>query len=138
MLVVKTIPVTLYEQNARLLIDESSKQAVLVDPGGDVPQIMAKLPEDVTLTAIWITHSQIDHVSGVGDVIKHVSMSSIEVIAHPDDKINRDNLPMQSQMLQFPYSGEFSVTQECVAGDVLSVGQYQFKVRHWACVIFFG
>lgn len=130
MLVVKTIPVTLYEQNARLLIDESSKQAVLVDPGGDVPKIMAKLPEDVTLTAIWITHSHIDHVSGVGDVIELVSLPSIEVIAHPEDKINQDNLPLQSQMLQFPYSGEFSVTQPCVAGDVVSVGQYRFKVLH--------
>jgi hydroxyacylglutathione hydrolase len=130
MLKMITIPVTLYEQNARLLIDESSKQAVLVDPGGDVPKIMGKLPEDVALIAIWITHSHIDHVSGVGDVVAQVSSPSIEVIAHPDDKINRDNLPLQSQMLQFPYAGDFLVTQPCVAGDTLCVGQYRFKVLH--------
>ena len=130
MLNIITIPVTLYEQNARLLIDESSKQAVVVDPGGDVPKIMAKLPDDVTLMAIWITHSHIDHVSGVNTLLDCFDKGMVDVVAHPEDKINRDHLPMQSQMMQFPYSGEFSVTQACHAGDVLSVGQYQFKVLH--------
>ena len=60
MLKIITIPVTLYEQNARILIDDSSKEAVIVDPGGDVPNILAQLPNDVTLKAIWITHSHIE------------------------------------------------------------------------------
>ncbi|RAP24846.1 MBL fold metallo-hydrolase [Candidatus Marinamargulisbacteria bacterium SCGC AG-343-K17] len=130
MLKIITIPVTLYEQNARILIDDSSKEAVIVDPGGDVPNILAQLPNDVTLKAIWITHSHIDHVSGVGALLNEFDQGSIDVVAHAEDKINRENLPLQSQMMQFPYSGEFDTTQDCGHEDVLSLGQYNFKVLH--------
>ena len=130
MLKIITIPVTPYQQNARLLIDSTSKTAVIVDPGGDVPQILAALPQDVKLTAIWITHSHIDHVSGVAALLAEFESGQLDIIAHPDDKINREHLPMQSQMMQFPYSGEFDTTQDCGHEDMLSLGQYNFKVLH--------
>ena len=130
MLQIITIPVTPYQQNARILIDSISKKAVIVDPGGDVPQILAALPQDVALTAIWITHSHIDHVSGVAALLAEFDSGQLDVIAHSDDKINREHLPMQSQMMQFPYSGEFDTTQDCGHEDVLSLGQYDFKVLH--------
>ena len=130
MLKIITIPVTLYEQNARILIDDTSKEAVIVDPGGDVPDILGQLPNDVTLKAIWITHSHIDHVSGVGALLNEFDQGSIDVVAHAEDKINRDNLPLQSQMMQFPYSGDFNTTTDVVHGDEIYCGQYQFKVLH--------
>ena len=101
-----------------------------MDPGGDVPQILAALPQDVKLTAIWITHSHIDHVSGVAALLAEFESGQLDIIAHPDDKINREHLPMQSQMMQFPYSGEFDTTQDCGHEDMLSLGQYNFKVLH--------
>ena len=82
MLKIITIPVTPYQQNARILIDSISKKAVIVDPGGDVPQILAALPQDVTLTAIWITHSHIDHVSGVAALLAEFDSGQLDVIAH--------------------------------------------------------
>ena len=130
MLTVVTIPVTSYEQNARLLIDNDNHVAVVVDPGGDVSTILAKLPKGVAIQAVWITHSHIDHVSGVNALLKQLNDDSIEVIAHADDKINRDHLPMQAEMMQFPYSGEFSTTKDCVAGNLLTLGNYLFKVLH--------
>ena len=130
MLKIITIPVTLYEQNARILIDDTSKEAVIVDPGGDVPDILGQLPNDVTLKAIWITHSHIDHVSGVGALLNEFDQGSIDVVAHAEDKINRDNFSLQSQMMQFPYSGDFNTTADVVHGDEIYCGQYQFKVLH--------
>ena len=128
MLVIKTIPVTMYEQNARILIDNTRKEAVIVDPGGDIAKILDELPSDVILKQIWITHSHIDHVSGVCEVLKSFDTDSIDVIAHPEDDFNREILAIQAQMMQFPYSGGFSITQSCNDGDVLVVGNYNFKV----------
>ena len=130
MLVIKTIPVTMYEQNARILIDNAQKEAVIVDPGGDIANILNELPTDVRLKQIWITHSHIDHVSGVGELLKSFGEDSIDVIAHPEDDFNRENLAIQAQMMQFPYSGGFSITQPCNDGDVLTVGDYNFKVLY--------
>lgn len=130
MLNVITVPVTLYDQNARILIDDLSKMAVIVDPGGDIQTLLSHIPEGITLIAIWITHSHIDHVSGVNELLSYFEQDSVDVVAHPEDKINQDHLPMQSQMMQFPYSGDFFVTQHVIHGDVLNIGAYSFTVLH--------
>ena len=129
MLVVKPIVVTPFQQNARILLDESSKEAVIVDPGGDIPLILDQLPDDYTLSQVWITHSHIDHVSGVAALLNQ-SSDKPNVYAHPEDSINRDHLPMQSQMMGFPYSGDFNVDYLINHGDLITIGTYEFKVLH--------
>ena len=37
------VPVTLFEQNCTILWDAETKQAVVFDPGGDVPRILAAI-----------------------------------------------------------------------------------------------
>jgi len=39
------IPVTLFQQNCMLLWEEATKKAVVIDPGGDVPQIQAAIKQ---------------------------------------------------------------------------------------------
>ena len=131
MLTIKTIVVTPYQQNARIMFDDES--GVIVDPGGDIPMILDQLPDHVTIQSIWITHSHIDHVSGVVALInglKHRQSVVPKIMAHPDDKINRDHLPIQSQMMGFPYSGDFSVDQFLNHGDQLVIGNATFTVLH--------
>ena len=65
-MIVKTLIVTPFQQNARLLIDPKTNKAVVIDPGGDVDRIYEQVElEGVELEAIWLTHSHIDHVAGV-------------------------------------------------------------------------
>ena len=130
MLDIKTIVVTPYQQNARILMDNNTKEAVIIDPGGDSSNILAQLPSNATLKAIWITHSHIDHVSGVVDILNHFMSSNVDVIAHAEDEFNRENLALQSQMMQFPYSGDFNISQSCDHDDILSVGSFEFRVLY--------
>ena len=133
MLLVKTISVTMYQQNSRILMDESQSKAIIVDPGGDVALILEQLPSKYIVESIWITHSHIDHVSGVALLLAELSkLQNIvpEVISHPDDQINRDHLPMQSKMMNFAYSGDFSITQYVDHGDRINCGNYEFNVLH--------
>jgi hydroxyacylglutathione hydrolase len=58
------IPVTLFQQNCTLLWEEATKKAVVIDPGGDVPQIQAAIRQaGVTVEQIWLTHGHIDSSS---------------------------------------------------------------------------
>src|SRR3979490_34375 len=63
------IPVTPFQQNCTLLWEEATKKAVVIDPGGDVPQIRAAIKQaGVTVEQIWLTHGHIDHVGGAAEL----------------------------------------------------------------------
>src|SRR3954454_16690526 len=63
------IPVTLFQQNCMLLWEQATQKAVVIDPGGDVPQIQAAIEQTgVTVEQIWLTHGHIDHVGGAAEL----------------------------------------------------------------------
>jgi hydroxyacylglutathione hydrolase len=128
MLKIITIPVTSYQQNARVLVDETKNEGVLVDPGGDVDAILSACSPAITFTAIWITHSHIDHVSGVSDIL--TMFPGLPVLAHAEDSVNRNHLKLQSEMMSFPYSGDFDTTRDILHDDVLTIGASRWRVLH--------
>ena len=63
------IPVTPFQQNCTLLWCEASKRAVVIDPGGDLPDIERAIAEaGVTVEKIWLTHGHLDHVGAAADL----------------------------------------------------------------------
>ncbi len=49
-----------------LLGDPQSRDAAVIDPGWEVPRILAELKEDgYRLTKVFVTHSPFDHVMGL-------------------------------------------------------------------------
>jgi len=63
------IPVTPFQQNCTLLWCEATKRAVVIDPGGDLPDIARAIAQAaVTVEKIWLTHGHIDHVGGAAEL----------------------------------------------------------------------
>ena len=63
---VEVVVVTPFQQNCSILWDQESRRAVVVDPGGDVPDILRRLGElELTVEAILLTHGHLDHAGGV-------------------------------------------------------------------------
>ncbi len=59
------LPVTQFQQNCAILWDEGTKDALITDPGGDVPRILAAIDQlGVHVTKILLTHGHIDHAGG--------------------------------------------------------------------------
>jgi hydroxyacylglutathione hydrolase len=59
------IPVGPLQCNCSILGDETSREAIVVDPGDDIPRIMALLAKhSLTVKQIIITHAHIDHIAG--------------------------------------------------------------------------
>ena len=61
----EVIPVGPLQCNCSILGDETSREAIVVDPGDDIPRIMALLAKhNLTVKQIVITHAHIDHIAG--------------------------------------------------------------------------
>ena len=64
-MILETFPVGPLQCNCTLLGDEASGEAMVVDPGDNIPQILALLAKHhLTLKQIVVTHGHIDHVGG--------------------------------------------------------------------------
>ena len=124
------IPVTPFQQNCTVLLDETTKSGVVVDPGGDLDRILEALKSnDLTMTAIWLTHGHIDHAGGAMDLKDALG---VEIIGpHEADKTLLANL--EQQALRF---GVGDTVRNCepdrflVDGDVVSFGDHSFEVLH--------
>jgi len=59
------LPVGMLQCNCSILGDEVSGEAIVVDPGDDIPRILAILARHhLTVKQILITHAHIDHIAG--------------------------------------------------------------------------
>jgi hydroxyacylglutathione hydrolase len=59
------LPVGMLQCNCSILGDETSGEAIVVDPGDDIPRILAILARHkLTVKQILITHAHIDHIAG--------------------------------------------------------------------------
>lgn len=60
----ETFPVGLLQCNCTILGDETSRDAIVVDPGYDIPRILAALAKhELTVRRILVTHAHIDHIA---------------------------------------------------------------------------
>ena len=67
------LPVGPLQCNCSIFGDETSREAVVVDPGDDISDIQAILDRhQLRVTAIVITHAHIDHIGGA-DKLKKAS-----------------------------------------------------------------
>jgi glyoxylase-like metal-dependent hydrolase (beta-lactamase superfamily II) len=62
-------PVTPLQQNCSLIWNEATKNAVLVDPGGDADTLMQALEYfGLALKRIWLTHGHLDHAGAAAEM----------------------------------------------------------------------
>jgi glyoxylase-like metal-dependent hydrolase (beta-lactamase superfamily II) len=126
---IAVVPVTEYQQNCSIVYDDQTKNAVVVDPGGEVEKIAAAVEElGVKVEAVWLTHGHLDHAGGA-EAAK--AQFGVQIIGpHQDDKMLLDNIEMISA--GYGLSGMFNASpdQWLEEGDSLSVGEYEFEVRH--------
>ena len=65
----ETLAVGLLGCNCTVLGDEDSREAIVVDPGYDIPRILAVLAKhQLTVKQIVVTHAHIDHIASALDL----------------------------------------------------------------------
>jgi glyoxylase-like metal-dependent hydrolase (beta-lactamase superfamily II) len=125
----QVIPVTAFEQNCTLLWCEKTRHGVVVDPGGDLPRILAAIAEEgVTVDKLLITHGHIDHAGAAAELAKLLGVP-IEG-PHAEDNFLLQELPRQAQRYGFPPASAFIPHRWLNDGDNVQVGEEMLTVIH--------
>jgi hydroxyacylglutathione hydrolase len=123
------IPVTPFQQNCTLLWCEATKRAVVIDPGGDLPDIERAIAEaQVVVDKIWLTHGHIDHVGGAAELKAKLNV--------PIEGPHRDDLFLLEHVVDsartFGIQGAANVVPDrwLEEGDQVEIGELTFGVLH--------
>ncbi len=129
------VPVTLFQQNCAILFDAETKEGIVVDPGGDVPDILAAIEKSgVKVTAIWLTHGHLDHAGGAMQLkaaLKEQGQPVDIVGPHKDEAPLLANIEASAE--RFGVAGTmFNCTPDryLEEGERVSFGTHVFDVLH--------
>ena len=106
--------------NCYLLEDESTRQAAVIDPGGDAPRLLAAL-KGLDVRRILLTHGHYDHTGAAAELA--AALPQAEVYIHERDYRDVDPglFPLRTQLSAVNFYGE---------GDRLPLGELTLEVLH--------
>jgi glyoxylase-like metal-dependent hydrolase (beta-lactamase superfamily II) len=125
----RILPVTPFAQNCSLLWCEKTRQAAVVDPGGDIDQIVAAAGKlGLSVAKILLTHGHIDHAGGTAELAARLGVP----VEGPqrEDAFWIEQLPQQSRMFGFPHCAAFTPDRWLEDGDTVSFGEVALEVLH--------
>jgi hydroxyacylglutathione hydrolase len=122
-------PVTPLQQNCTTVWCTATNKAAVIDPGASAKAILGEIKRrGLTLDQIWITHGHLDHAGGAADLQEG---SGAPIIGpHPADQFWIDGIPQQGQVYGLPDARSFTPTRWLGDGDVLTLGETTWQVRH--------
>lgn len=125
----RILPVTHYQQNCSLIWCETTKQAALIDPGGEVAKLLQAVEEEgVELVKVILTHGHLDHVGGTAELVKRLDLP-VEG-PHKGDSFWLDALEQQSAMMGMPPVDKFTPGRWLEDGDTITLGDLTLDVYH--------
>ena len=126
------LPVGILQCNCSIFGDESSREAIVIDPGDDIEDVLAALRRhSLTVKAIVITHAHIDHIGGAA---KLKAATGAPVYMNRKDQELYDHLDVQASWLGTEAPARTEIDTEAREGDSLKLGPdggaTEFHVLH--------
>ena len=115
-------------KNGYLVSCEDTKEAVCIDPGDEVDDLIARArSEDLTVTLILLTHAHFDHITGVA---RAKAAFHAPIWLHKDDVFLYDGAAEQGRMFGLTVETQPPVDHFYAPGQQLTFGRYVVDVRH--------
>ncbi|YCH31944.1 MBL fold metallo-hydrolase [Erwinia sp. D4-22] len=123
------IPVTAFAQNCSLIWCSETREAALVDPGGDAELIKQQVEaQNVKISAILLTHGHLDHVGAAAELAAYYG---VEIIGpQKQDAFWLEALPTQSQMFGLAECAPLTPDRWLEEGETVEVGKATLEVLH--------
>jgi hydroxyacylglutathione hydrolase len=126
---IAVIPVTPFQQNCSVIWCERTRRAAIVDPGGDLDQVLSvALQKGLTLEKILLTHAHVDHAAATAELARRCKLP-IEG-PHEGDQFWIDLIPEHARNYGFRYGESFVPTRWLRDGDEVTVGDVVLEVKH--------
>lgn len=120
------LPVGILQCNCSVFGDETTKEAIVVDPGDNISEIQQILNRhQLKLKAIVITHAHIDHIGGAA---KLKAATGAPVYMNENDQVLYDNLEMQAAWLGMETPRKTAVDVAAKEGGKLTLGGAEFQI----------
>jgi hydroxyacylglutathione hydrolase len=124
----KVFPVGPLQCNCSVLGDEQTHEAMVIDPGDQIDDILAILKhENLKLKQIVVTHAHIDHVGGA---MKLKAATGAPILMNQDDQALLKLLGVQAAWIGMRPPGAVLVDESVSDGSVLKIGSIPANVIH--------
>jgi glyoxylase-like metal-dependent hydrolase (beta-lactamase superfamily II) len=120
------IPVGMLQCNCSIFGDELSHEAIVIDPGDNLDQILAILARHaLKVKAIIVTHAHIDHIGGAA---KLKAATGAPVCMNQNDQELYDHLDIQAGWLGVATPEKTAIDVASREGDTLTLGHAEFQI----------
>jgi len=124
----KILPVGPLQCNCSIIGDESTREAMVIDPGDDIEDIVAIINEHkLKVKQIVITHAHIDHVGGA---MKLRAKTGAPILLNQNDYALLKMLDMQASWLGMQSPGKVEIEADLKHDQVLEAGALSANVLH--------
>lgn len=127
MLVVRSVVVGPFAMNAYLAACSETGEALLVDPGAEVPRVLALADPGWRIGRIFLTHGHIDHVAGAAEAR---AATGATLTIHEADQRWLEALPRQAEMFGLAGAEVPRPDGLHADGDELALGRLTAQVIH--------
>lgn len=124
----KVLPVGPLQCNCSIIGDETTHEAMVIDPGDNIDDILAILNQHrLQVKQIVITHAHIDHVGGA---MKLRAQTGAPILLNENDYALLKMLDLQASWLGMRPPGEVKVDSSLAHDQKLQTGSLEAKVLH--------
>lgn len=117
---IKRVVAGIYGANCYLVKDEVSGKGFVIDPGGDVDDILKAVKEtNINVEYILFTHGHLDHTTGGAELQETVGGKI--AISSEDDKLIMGGVALYGPLLSN------GADRHLASGDVLKVGELEIE-----------
>lgn len=121
-------PVGPLQCNCSIVGDEATHEAMVIDPGDDIEEIVARLGKHkLTVKQIVITHAHIDHVGGA---MKLRALTGAPILLNENDYALLKMLDVQAAWIGMAAPGEVKIDGGLGHEDALKAGSVAASVLH--------
>ncbi len=116
------------ETNCYILGDEKSKEAVVIDPGGDFEEIEQELEKlQLKVKYLILTHGHFDHTGALAQLKK---TTGAEILIHSADAVMLSSTGQAQPFFLEGSSEDCSADRMLQEGDKIRFGEYSLEVLH--------